>query len=102
MPICLHCKATVTDAQVVLPKQGINRCPECNEPGLYRGRVGLGFVVYGIGIWARSWEDSIDFDLFTPTELRLIADDLEEQERTGQLHYPDGSGRGKAGREEAQ
>jgi len=58
-------------------------------------------VTYGVGGWAGHWDDSIDFAQFTPTELRLIADDLEVQERAGQLRFPDGSGSGKAGRKEA-
>jgi len=108
MPICLHCRKEVAPEDVAIPSDGkghaldVNRCPECKAPGLYRGRTGLGSVVYGIGSWANSWMDSIDYALFTPAELRLIANDLEEQERNGGLRYPDGSGSGKAGRKEAK
>ena len=85
MPICLHCKATVTDDHLRLssPGEDITRCPECNQPGLYRGQVDHDFVVYGTAIWGCTWETALYYTQFTPTELRLIADDLEEQERTG-------------------
>jgi len=97
---CLHCGGAVSSEGATIPYRSgePNMCPSCGKPGLYVGRTGVGEVRFCAGLKSGFFGDSIRFSDFTPDELRLIADTLEAAEEAGWLHFPDGSGDGKAGR----
>jgi ribosomal protein L37AE/L43A len=101
---CIHCGARLTrkDAQVDARFGDTPPCPSCGKPGVYRARTSLGSVVYCQGVCGGGAHNLLHFDVWTPDELRSIADDLEEQQCLGELYYPDGSGSGKAGRGPAE